>query len=238
MGSRGRGRWRARSAGCRRDRARRLPRTRRAQNQFRRSGEPPVFRIERDAIERRAFLSGFKHQTASVTRQAERHTGARGRGDGFGRTGRLPGGRIDGHAPEIERAASAAAEVQVPPVSRPHRVPVDVRVVCDVYGLTAVDRDGPEVPRCAAAHAAAQAPEGNALAVRRPCRLHRVLRSQLAAGSARQVDHRDHAVNPAGQGIDERLGGNGQALPVRRPGRIVTGVGDLAARFARRAHHE
>src|SRR6185436_11345881 len=81
---------------------------------------------------------------------------------------------VHGDAPEIERSVAVAAEVEVLPIRRPDRVPVKGRIRRDAdERLLRLRRIGIDRPEIALA-AGGDAPEGDALPVRRPARLLRV----------------------------------------------------------------
>ena len=84
----------------------------------------------------------------------------------------------------------------------------------------------------------AQAPEGDAAAVRRPGRPHRVVLGDAPALAG--VDaHRPELAHRVARGRRvEALGDHRELAPVGRPGRPEPEIGDAAARLAGRAHDE
>ena len=98
-------------------------------------------------------------EAPAVLRQARQlggglHAGRHRLGHPLRLTGRL----IDPDAPQVHRAAAIAREIQLTPVRRPDRAPVERRVLDDRDALATGCRDGEDV-----ALTAGVAPEGDAL---------------------------------------------------------------------------
>ena len=99
----------------------------------------------------------------------------------LGRPEGLAARLVHRQAPEAHGAAAVADEIEEVPVRRPDGRPVDVGVVEErhrlLLRLRAVRRHGPEI---ALRGLAFESPEGDALAVGRPGRLHRVVAGEQA----------------------------------------------------------
>ena len=148
-------------------------------------------------------------------------------GDGLRRAVRSSGRLVHGDAPQVHRAAAIARKVDALAVRRPHRRPVERRILRHRARARRRRRDGVDVPL-----AAGIAPVDDAIAGRGPRRLRGVTVDDLARRAAGRSHHVQRAVAKARGRVDDLFGRERDVLAVRRPGRMKSDVGHPPHGFA------
>ena len=177
-------------------------------------------------------------QPATVTRQADLRAIRRGCRDGFCRPEDATRLLVDRGSPQVHAAPAIAREVEVTAIRGPNGIPVHGRVLGHGNRLPARGGDRPDV----AAVAEDQSPVGDAVAVRGPVRLDGVAAAfsfdiEAAPLARRDVDHPELAVAPQPHlRARDPARGEHDLLAIRRPGRVISEVGEPPHRLPRGAH--
>ncbi len=96
-----------------------------AEHDRRRARDPPAEGIERRPHQRRPHVAAGVGEGPPVAREAGVAGPAGGGGERHRRAERLTARLVDRDPPQVHRPPAVAREGEVPPVGRPHRVPVD-----------------------------------------------------------------------------------------------------------------
>src|SRR4029079_6513267 len=123
----------------------------------------------------RLLISLDVDHSPAIRRKAQVPVEIRGSGNSFRFALHFPTLLVDSNSPKTHIAAAIAGEVKELTVRGPNRIPIRRSIFRHDFDLTAVPRKRREV---ASARTRRHEPERNAIPIRRPRRLHRVVLTQ------------------------------------------------------------
>ena len=151
-------------------------------------------RIETDARDRLTDIEADVRQRPGIARESEMRRKSRRKRNRFGMTDRDSSMLIHRKSPHVHRAVAITAEIEILPVWRPDRIPVEGTIIRQLndrlfrIGGVRIDRE-----QIALSARSEDRPVRDAIAVRRPVRLESVLRraDDVASGTGSNIDNLD-----------------------------------------------